>query len=101
MARVMGSGLVGLKAFSREGAKLGKVKSVISDDSETREYLVVGRSLRRDLVVPIDTVVTPGDRVVVPHTSAFCDSAPPVKSSGAISAEDGNRLENFYRVRGA
>ena len=101
MATVMGSGLVGLKAFSREGAKLGKVKSLVSDDAETREYLVIGRSLRRDLVIPIDTVETPGDCVVIPHTSAFCDSAPTVKTSGAISAEDGNRLENFYRAKSA
>jgi len=76
VATVMGSDLVGLKAFSREGAKLGKVKSVVSDDAETRDYLVIARSLRRDLVIPIDTVATPGDRVVVPHTSSFCDSAP-------------------------
>lgn len=101
MAIAMGSDLVGLKVFSRDSTKLGKVKSLVSDDAETRDYLVIGRSLRRDLVIPIDTVETPGDRVVVPHASAFCDSAPALKASGAISAQDGNRLENFYRTRGA
>jgi hypothetical protein len=101
MATVMSSDLVGLKAFSRDGTKLGKVKSFVSDDSETRDYLIIGGPLRRDLVIPIDTVETPGDRVVVPHNSAFCDNAPAVKAGGAISADDGNRLENFYRVRSA
>ncbi|HUK75973.1 MAG TPA: PRC-barrel domain-containing protein [Thermoleophilia bacterium] len=101
MATVMGSDLVGLKVFSRDGTKIGKVKSVVSDDAETRDYLVIGRSLRRDLVIPIDTLETPGDRIVVPHSGAYCDSAPAVKASGAISAEEGIRLENFYRARSA
>ena len=99
MATVMSSDLVGLKVFSRDGSKLGKVKSFVSDDAETRDYLVIGRRLSRDLVIPLDTVETPGDRVVVPHSGAFCDSAPAVKAGGPISAEDGDRLESFYRAR--
>ena len=78
MATVMGSDLVGLKAFSREGAKLGKVKSVVSDDAETRDDLVIARSLRRDLVIPIDTVATP-ERLRRPssHQLAPCSQRSP------------------------
>jgi len=99
MNTVMSSDLVGLKVFSRDGTKLGKVKSFVSDAAETRDYLVIGGLLRRDLIVPIDTVDTPGDRVVVPHSSAFCDNAPTVRAGGAISGEDGERLESYFRAR--
>ena len=89
--------LVGLEVFSRDGARLGKIKNIVGDGESAAEYLVIGRFLARDLVIPADTVEVPGDRVVVPHGSSFIDSAPSVKAKGAISPADAARLEDFYR----
>jgi sporulation protein YlmC with PRC-barrel domain len=89
--------LVGLEAFSRDGTKLGKIKAVVGDGESSAAYLVIGRFLARDLVIPVDAVETPGDRVVVPHGSSFLDSAPAIKAKGAISPQDAARLEAFYR----
>lgn len=90
--------LVGLEVFSREGTKLGKIKGVVDDGESTAEYLVIGRFLARDMVIPLDTVETPGDRVVVPHGSSFLASAPTVKAKGRISPADAARLERFFRT---
>ena len=89
--------LVGLGVFSRDGMKLGKIKTVVGDGESAAEYLVVGRFLARDLVIPADTVEMPGDRVVVPHGSSFIDSAPAIKAKGSISPADAARLEDFFR----
>lgn len=101
MSSVLGQDLEGREAFSQEGTKLGRVKAVIGDGASAREYLVIGRVLRRDLIIPADAVETPSYRVVVPHSSAFIDSAPAIKAKGAISLEEGDRLEGFYRAHPA
>ena len=88
--------LVGLEVFSRDGAKLGKIKAIVGDGESSAEYLVVGRFLARDLVIPADTVEMPGDRVVVPHGSSFIDSAPSIKAKGAITPAEAARLEDFF-----
>lgn len=88
--------LVGLVAFSRDGTKVGKIKSVIGDDSSS-EYLVVGRLLH-SLVVPADVVEQTGDHVVIPFGSAYLDMSPAVKSKDAVSAEERSRLRDFYHV---
>jgi len=89
--------LVGLMAFARDDTKLGKIKGYLGDDT-TGEFLVVGRFLARDLVIPFGVVEIRDDRVVVPRSSSFIDCAPTVNAKGAISAEDATRLEEFYRV---
>lgn len=101
MAVSVGLDLVGLTAFSREGTKLGKLKDVISDGETSSEYLVIGRRLARDLVIPTDVVEMPGDRVLVPFASSFLNSAPAVKGKGAMSPEEHSRLQAFYHVGGA
>ena len=92
---------VGLVAFSREGTKLGKLKDVISDRESSVEYLVIGRFLARDLVVPADVVEMPDHHVVVPFSDGFLACAPAVKAKGAISPEDRSRLEAFYHAPAA
>jgi sporulation protein YlmC with PRC-barrel domain len=89
--------LVGLEVYSRDGTKLGKIKTIVGDGESAAEYLVVGRFLAHDLVIPADTVEMPGDRVVVPHGSSFIDNAPSVKAKGSISPADAARLEGFFR----
>ena len=91
--------VLGLGAFSRDGTKIGKIKDVISDAETSAEYLVIGRFLARDLVIPADLAERSGDRVVIPFTDSYVDMAPALSTKGVISAEDRGRLEHFYRVR--
>ena len=90
--------LVGLEAFSRDGARLGKIRALIGDDATDRAYLVISRFLARDLIVPLDAIETPGGKVVVPHGSAFIDSAPAFKAKGMLTRDEGDRLESFYKA---
>ena len=101
MASSVGLDLVGLVAFSRDGTKLGKLKDVFSDSESSSEYLVIGRRMTRDLVIPADVVEIEGERVLVPFASSFLNSAPAVKAKGAVSSEEHSRLEAFYHVRAA
>ena len=98
MAVALGLDLVGLVAVSRDGAKLGKLKDVFTDSESSSEYLVIGRRLARDLVIPADVVEMPDHRVVVPFSDGFLDCAPAFKAKGALSAEDRSRLEAFYHA---
>jgi ribosomal 30S subunit maturation factor RimM len=95
METMVGQELVGHGIFSRDGSKLGKVRAVISDEM-ANEYLVVGRFLSRDLVVPLHIVKLAGDRVVVPRTSSFVDCSPEVSTRDGLSEEDAERVERFY-----
>jgi ribosomal 30S subunit maturation factor RimM len=97
----VGLDLVGLTAFSRDGTKLGKLKDVFTDSESSCEYLVIGRRLARDLVIPADVVEMQGDRVLVPFASSFLNSAPALKGKGAVSPEERSRLQAFYHVRAA
>ena len=97
----VGLDLVGLVAFSRDGTKLGKLKDVVSDGESASQYLVIGRRLARDLVIPADVVEMTGERVVVPFASSFLNCAPAIKVKGAVSPEERRRLEAFYHVRAA
>ena len=90
--------LLGCSAFSRDGTKLGKIKDVIVDDETSSEYLVIGRFLARDLVVPADLVEGRG-RVLIPFSSSYLDMAPALSAKGHLSSEDRSRLEHFYRAR--
>ena len=92
METMIGQDLVGHGIYSREGSKLGKVKAVISDEM-ANEYLVVGRFLSRDLVLPLHIVKLDGDRVVVPRTSSFVDCSPEVSTKDWLSAEDAERVD--------
>ena len=88
---------VGLTAFARDGTKLGKIKGYLGDDT-VGEFLVVGRFLARDLVIPVSAAEVESDRVIVSRSSSFIDCAPSVNSKCAISSEDASRLDEFYRA---
>jgi len=88
---------IGQAVFAHDGTKLGKVKGYLGDDA-TGEFVVVGRFLARDLVVPASAIESADDRVVLSHSSSFIDCAPAVNAKCAISAEDASRLEEFYRA---
>jgi ribosomal 30S subunit maturation factor RimM len=98
MASSVGLDLVGLAAFSRDGTKLGKLKDIFTDSESSSEYLVIGRRMTRDLVIPADVVEIEGERVLVPFASSFLNSAPAIKGKSAISRDERGRLEAFYHV---
>ena len=89
--------LVGLQAFSHDGAKIGKVKDVVTARDSSDEFLVIGRFLSQ-LVVPAEVAECPGECVVVPFSSSFLDMAPSIKSRGTLSSEDCRRLTTFYHA---
>jgi ribosomal 30S subunit maturation factor RimM len=88
--------LVGLKAFSRDGDRIGKVKGVLCDPESDSECLVIKRSLTRDLVVPADVVEASDGSVTIPFTRSFLNVAPRIASEGPLSAEERGRLQRFY-----
>jgi ribosomal 30S subunit maturation factor RimM len=87
--------LVGLEALSRDGDKIGKIKSVICDP-ESSECLVIKVSLFHDLVVPADVVEKQGESVTLPFTRSFLDVAPRVATKGELSSKERARLETFF-----
>lgn len=94
------SEFIGLHAFARDGTKLGKIKDVI--ESGGSSYLVIGRFLSRDLLVPADKAERAGERLTVPYAASFLDMAPSRSSkSGELTQEERSRLETFYQERRA
>jgi sporulation protein YlmC with PRC-barrel domain len=68
---------VGLKAYSRDGERIGRVDGVtLHPDSENVECLVVTYGSFRDLVVPVEAVQKKHDGVVVPISQSFLDASP-------------------------
>jgi ribosomal 30S subunit maturation factor RimM len=92
---LMALGLVGLEAVSLDGAKIGKVKDVISGPASAARYLVIKHSLRHDLVVPAEGVEKQGDTVIVPFATSVLDNAPRV-AKRPLSSEDRRKLEEYY-----
>lgn len=87
--------LVGLEAVSRDGDRIGRIKSVICDPASS-ECLVIKYSLFHDLVVPADVVERQGQSVTLPFTRSFLDIAPHVATKGELSIEESSRLQTFY-----
>lgn len=86
----------GRTVYAQDGIKIGKFKGLLGDG---QPYLVIGRFLSRDLLIPADLAAESGDRLVVPFRSSFLDSAPEIKAKGELREEDRARLERFYRAK--
>ena len=87
--------LVGCEALSRDGDRIGKIKSVICDP-ESSECLVIKCSMFRELVIPADVVERQGESVTIPFTLSFLDIAPRVATKGELSSEESSRLQTFF-----
>ena len=59
------------------------------------------RSALSKFVVPVMAIDSSGDRLLIPLTSAYLDSAPKCDTKHALSAKDRSRLENFYTPHAA
>ena len=84
----------GCHAFARDGTKLGKIKDVI--EAGESSYLVIGRFLSRDLLVPSASSKRSGERVEVPVQRVLPRHGSARESKGGgISPEERSRLERF------
>jgi ribosomal 30S subunit maturation factor RimM len=91
------SGLVGLHAFSSDGAKLGKVKRVF--EAGGQPYLEVGGFLSRDLIVPAEGAhKTTEERVELSYKNIYLDRAPEHRGKGEPTQEELSRVDKFYRT---
>jgi ribosomal 30S subunit maturation factor RimM len=88
-------GLVGLEAVSSDGAKLGRIKDVISGPASSARYLMIKQSLFHDLVVPADGIERQGDHVVLPFAKLALANAPHV-AGRPLSDEDRRKLEEYF-----
>ena len=86
--------LIGRVAFSRDGSRLGRVKQALGEGPAC--YLVIGRFLGRELVVPEPAAEERDDQVWLPFATAFLSSSPRVRTRTGLSDADRERLDRFY-----
>ena len=87
--------LVGRDMYGRDDKTIGEVTGVSGD----AEYVIVGRKLSRDLLIPMHEIHEVGGRLVVSHTQSYLDHAPDVDPEN-LTPEDRLDLERFYRAGG-
>lgn len=85
--------LVGREVYARDDMKVGEVKGVTGD----AEFVIIGRGLSNDLLVPMDELHEIGGRLQIERTRSYLDSAPEVDSDD-LTLEDKQRLERFFRA---
>ena len=91
------SDLVGLHAFSSDGAKLGKVKRVLEADG--RRYVEVGGFLTRDLIVPAEGArKTTDERVELSYRNIYLDRAPEHRGKDGPTQEELARVDQYFRT---
>ena len=88
--------LVGRDVYARDDMKIGEIKGVSGD----AEFVIVGRPLVRDLLIPMDELHEVGGRLEIRRTKSYLDDAPEVDSEN-MTLDDRQRLEEFYRPRAA
>ena len=88
--------LVGRDVYARDDEKIGEVLGVTGD----AEFVIVDRPLASDLLIPMDEFHEVGGRLEIQLSRAYLDDAP-VVDSDAMTLDDRQRLEEFYRTRAA
>jgi ribosomal 30S subunit maturation factor RimM len=90
------SDLVGLHAFSSDGAKLGKVKRVL--ELRGRRYIEIGGFLSRELIVPAEGArKTTDERLELNYKNIYLDHAPVHKGKDEPTQEELDRVDRYYR----
>lgn len=88
--------LIGLHAFSSDGAKLGKVRRAFS--AGDRRYVEIGGFLSRDIIVPAEGARRIGDeRVELGYKNIYLDHAPEHRGKGEPTQEELARVDDYYR----
>ena len=77
---------VGLVVYSRDGKKIGKIKDLVSDRKALSVYVVIGRGLGHDLLIPSGLVDVQGERAAVPFARALLHRAPAVGVTRSLSS---------------
>jgi ribosomal 30S subunit maturation factor RimM len=91
------SDLVGLHAFSSDGAKLGKVKRVLEIGG--RRYLEIGGFLTRGLVVPAEAArKATEERVELTYKNIYFDRAPEHKGKAEPTQDELDSIVRYYRT---
>jgi len=89
--------LVGRDVYARDDIRIGEVKGVTAD----AEFVIVDRTVSSDLLVPMDELhESGGGRLEIRRAKSYLDDAPEVDADD-MTLEDRQRLEVFYRTRGA
>ncbi len=88
--------LVGRDVYARDDTKIGEIKGVSGD----AEFVIVDRSLVRDLLIPMDELHEVDGRLEIRRTKSYLDDAPEVDSEN-MTLDDRQRLEEFYRPQAA
>ena len=89
--------LVGREVYARDGGKVGEIRELVYDG----EYCLIRRSWLSKLIVPVRAIDSSGERLVIPHTSAYLDNAPKIDPKYALTPQDKGRLDRFYMERAA
>jgi hypothetical protein len=88
--------LVGREAYASDDLVVGVITGVTDD----AVYVIVGRPLSADLLVPTDELHEVGGRLEIRRTRSYLDDAPEVDHRH-LTGSDRRRLEEFYRARAA
>ena len=87
--------------YTSDGVKLGRVKDTIRSRLGTG-YIVIDRSMARDVCLPLGVVEQSDDHLRVPFTKDYIDEAPDVDLSGDVLKESDQRhLDQYYLRRAA
>ncbi len=88
--------LVGRDVYARDDMKVGEVKGLTGD----AEYVIIGRGLSSDLLVPLDELHEVGGRLEIRRSKSYLDGAPAVDADD-LTLEDRQRLDKFFGARAA
>jgi hypothetical protein len=91
------SDLVGLHAFSSDGAKLGKVRRVY--DSGGRRYVEIGGFLSKEFVVPAESAHKRSDeRLELDFKNIYLERAPEHKGKSEPTPDELAQVDRYYRT---
>ncbi len=88
---------VGREVHSRDGYKVGEIKEALFGG----EYVLVRRSAFSRFVAPVGALEHAGERLTIPRTSMYLDSAPKVDPKHELSERDKARLDQFFLLKDA
>jgi hypothetical protein len=88
--------LVGQKAYSWDGVRIGRVRALVDEGGPDGPYLIIGRLLGGRLVVPVGAVRTLGDRLVVQCYYLFLDRTPTVGREAGLTPAKRKGLRAYH-----
>jgi sporulation protein YlmC with PRC-barrel domain len=94
----------GKDVFSSDGEKIGSVKEIYYDDTESKpEWIGLGTGFlgMKERVVPVETLSQRGEGLQVPFTKDKIANAPYFETEGSVIRDsDEDRLCSYYNLTG-